>query len=573
MKSDEEVVTPEQVETPQENIFSDIHQDTSIPNKQEETINVELADKLGNVHINILSQRKLIICLAAMSLGLFIVFVDQSSLYVATPILARELRGAQNTINWAATAQLLSNTSVQILYGRFADMFGRKTVLLLALGILAVADLASGFAQTGVQFYIFRAFAGIGIGGVQSLTMVILSDVVTLKDRGKFQGILVSQVGLGNCVGPFVMAAFVERSSWRNFYHLVAPLVVLVLVTLYLVVNIGNKNELDKVMNKREKIKSIDYGGIAFSTTSLMFLLIALNGGGTTFAWNSAIVISMFSIGGVLFFMFLLVEGKIAKLPMIPLVLFTRKSLSIVLLSNILFGMAYFSLQTYIPYYLQLVRGYSAVKNAAVVVALVLPLSITSIIGGQLISYTGHYYYVIIAGYGLWTLGSCLLVLITPTINIGWVVLILIVISVGVGFTFQPTVVAAQALSKKSERAVVISCRNVIRSFGGALGIAIASLIISNDVLKSINKALKSGNTPLTKAQLEYVKANIYTKADFSLFDSVQLKAIQNIYMRAIKRYFYLTIPLMAVCFLTSFLVEDHGLHCIDELPPEEKAK
>lgn len=567
MKPDEEVEVP-----PIEDVFSDVQKkQQDVPDTT--TTNVELADKLGNVHINILSQRKLIICLAAMSLGLLVVFVDQSSLYVATPIMARELKGAQNSINWAATAQLLSNTSVQILYGRFADMFGRKTVLILALGILAVADLASGFAQTGVQFYIFRAFAGIGIGGVQSLTMVILSDVVTLKDRGKFQGILAAQIGIGNCVGPFAMAAFVEHSSWRNFYHLIAPIVVVVLITLYFVVDIGNKNELDKVLNKREKFKSIDYGGIAFSTTSLMFLLIALNGGGTTFAWNSAIVISMFTLGGILFIMFLIVEGKIAKLPMIPLVLFTRRSLSIVLLSNILFGMAYYSLQTYIPYYLQLVRGYSAIKNAAVVIALVLPLSITSTIGGQIISYTGHYYFVIITGYGLWTLGSGLLLLITPTINIGWVVFILIITSVGVGCTFQPTVVAAQALSKKSERAVVISCRNVIRSFGGALGIAISSLIISNDVLKSINRALKNPTTSLTKSQLEYIKENIYTKVDFSLFDPSQLKELQNIYMKAIRKYFYMTIPLMAVCFLTAFMVEDHGLHCIDELPPEEKAK
>lgn len=534
---------------------------------------VELADKLGNVHINILSQRKLIICLAAMSLGLFVVFADQASLYIATPMLAKDLHGAQKTINWAATAQLLSNTSVQILFGRFADMFGRKTVLLLSLAILAVSDLGSAFARTGVQFYVLRAFAGIGIGGVQSLTMVILSDVVTLKDRGKFQGILVAQIGLGTCVGPYIMAAFVEHSTWRSFYYLMAPLVVLVFFTLYFVVNIGKNNELDKVLNKREKLKTIDYGGIAFSTASLTFLLIALNGGGTSFAWNSGIVISMFSLGGVLFLVFLLIEGKIAKLPMIPLVLFTRRSLSIILLSNILYGMVFFGLQTYIPYYLQLLRGFSALKSTTVLVGLYIPQAITSIIGGQIISFTGHYYYVIIVGYAMWTLGSCLLLLVTPTINIGWLVFFLIIISLGIGFTFQPTVVAAQALSKKSERAVVISCRNVVRSFGGALGIAVSSLVISTSILQSIASAAKSGMSPLTQAQLEYIKQNIYTKQDYSSFTSSQKKAVQDIYMKAFRKYFIMCIPLMAVCLITAFMVEDHGLHCIDELPQDEKVK
>ena len=141
---------------------------------------LDLAERLGDAHLNILPTKKMIVCLATMSLGLFISFVDQTGITIALPHIAKDLN-AETTINWAGTSSLLANCVCQVLVGRFADIFGRKTVLLYSFFLLAVADLACGLAKTGVQFFIFRACCGIANGGIQLLTNIIISDIVVLR--------------------------------------------------------------------------------------------------------------------------------------------------------------------------------------------------------------------------------------------------------------------------------------------------------------------------------------------------------------------------------------------------------
>lgn len=184
-----------------------------LPYGRSETVQ-NLEDKLGDSHVNLLPKKKLIICLMGMSLSLFACFCDQTSVTVALPYIAKDLH-ATDSINWAGTSALVANCVSQVLFGRFADIFGRKTVLLFSLCLLMISNMLCGFAQTAVQFYIFRAFAGIGAGGTQSLTMVIVSDIVTLRQRGKFQGILGANVGLGNAVGPLIMGVYTEKQIGR----------------------------------------------------------------------------------------------------------------------------------------------------------------------------------------------------------------------------------------------------------------------------------------------------------------------------------------------------------------------
>ncbi|KAK6453903.1 major facilitator superfamily domain-containing protein [Scheffersomyces xylosifermentans] len=533
----------------------------------------DLADQLGDAHLNILPTRKIIVCLAALSLGLFTSFADQTSITIALPAIAKDL-DAQTTINWAGTASLLANCVCQVLFGRLADIFGRKNILLTSLGILAVADLACGFAQTGVQFYIFRAFAGIGCGGTQSLTMVMLSDICTLRQRGKYQGILGAQVGLGNGLGPFIMAAFVEHLSWRRFYNMMPPLIVAVMVTIFFFIdNKKNTSQLNDVLSRREKFMNIDYLGMLFSTASLTLLLVALSGGGSTYAWNSPLIIAMFIVGGVCLIGFVIIEWKIPKLPMIPLSLFSRTSLSLILSSNFLYGMAYYGFIYYLPYYFQIIRGLDSIHSSILLLPLVLTQSIASMIGGYIISYIGHYKYIVLGGYGIWTLSCGLLFLFNRNTNFGVVCVVLFLMGIGVGWTFQPTMVAAQSQAKKSERAVVIGARNVLRSFGGAIGIAVASLIVSNSLLKEINQQYVDPNSILSHAYLRNLKTHIYSKIDTSSLDPAQVEVIRGMYMRSISHFFYLCLPLIALCFVSTIFVKDTGLHCIDEEPEKKKKK
>lgn len=217
------------------------------------TADEKLAQDIADAHDNLLPKKKLIIVLLSLSLTMTMSFVDQTSLTVALPSIADDLN-AQETISWAGTSSLIANTVFMGFIGRLSDIFSRKYALIGCILCLGFADLACGFAQTAYQFYIFRGFAGIGAGGIGGLTMVILSDIVTLEKRGLYQGILGSCVGLGSCIGPFLCSAFVDHLTWRKFYHFLAPITISSSVVQWILIPYTHQK-----VNIKEKFLQIDY--------------------------------------------------------------------------------------------------------------------------------------------------------------------------------------------------------------------------------------------------------------------------------------------------------------------------
>ena len=270
------------------------------------------AEKALHDQTNILPFGQLMVVFTGLATSLVITFVEQNGISVTLPTIARDL-GAQNTISWAGTSSLIANTMFTVLYGRLSDIFGRKVVYLSALVLLCVADLLCGLSQNPAMFYVFRGFAGIAGGGVTSLTMIIVSDVVTLEQRGKYQGILGASLGVGNVVGPFIAAAFIMRSTWRGFFWMVSPLAALsAVVGYFLIPDNAHKEGL------RKNLGRIDWYGLLASSIGIIFLLIPISGGGSYFPWDSPMVISMLVIGGLSFTAFGFVEWKVAALPMLP---------------------------------------------------------------------------------------------------------------------------------------------------------------------------------------------------------------------------------------------------------------
>lgn len=533
---------------------------------------MELSDRLGDAYVNLLPTKKLIICMMTLSIGLFISFTDQTAIMVALPTISKELH-AETSINWAGTAALLANCVSQVIIGRMADIFGRKSVLMCSLIILAIAQIAVGVSKNGIELYVFRAISGIGNGGTQAMTMTIVSDIVSLRKRGKYLGILASFIGIANLTGPLVLGALTKYASWRDFYYMMPGIAVLACASTYFVVDSSAKN-VNEVLSRRDKFRRIDYLGFFFSTATLVFLLVPISGGGIHYAWNSPLVISFFIIGGLSLITFVIIEWLIPELPMIPISLFKNLLLNLILLSNFFYGIGYYGFTYYVTFFFQIVRGYDTIVASALLIPCVLTQALTSALSGQLISYTGHYKYVILVGYTSWLLGCCLLLLWSRTLNLGVIVVTMIIMGFGIGNTFQPTMVAAQAQAKKSQRAVVIGTRNVIRSFGGAIGIAIGSLIVSNSLVREISKALRfpDNYANIPKIYLMGLKGLIYTKVNTEGLTQSQVNVIRDMYMTCIKNFFYLPIPLIALCLISTLFIKDRGLQCIDEEPePQDK--
>jgi len=449
---------------------------------------------------------------------------------------------------------------------------GRKVVFLSALMLLAICDLLCGFSQNATMLYVFRALAGVANGGITSLSMMIVSDIVTLKERGKYQGILGACVGLGNMVGPFIAAAFAQHSTWRGLFWLVSPLAALCcLICFFILPPSKDSSKLDF----KTVAKKIDHWGILYGSAAIVLILIPVSGGGSYFAWDSVMVILMLAIGGSCALAFLFVEHKVAVLPMMPckspdpvvvfilvlktnfdaVSLFRNPPVCVLLLQNFLFGIVYYSQLYYLPLFFQNARGMSPITSAVLVLPITAAQMTLSILSGQYISRRERYGEVIWLGFFLWTIGvglTCMFDLNTP---IAAIVVILLVQGAGVGLIFQPTLVALQAHCSKEQRAVVISNRNFLRSLGGAVGLAISAAALQNSLTKAMPPEFSS-----------FVSS--YDTPDFEALGASpeQIQAVLQAYATASRTVFIMNVPFMGLCLIGCLLIKDRGLQRPDEL-------
>ncbi|KAI1267231.1 putative MFS transporter [Xylariaceae sp. FL1019] len=527
----------------------------------------EAAERSLHNQVNLLPRGKLLVVFAGLSLTLLISFIDQNGIGVMLPTIAKDL-DARATISWAGTSSLIANTTFQMLYGRLSDIFGRKVVYLGATASLALAALLCGLSQNAAMFYVFRGVAGIGGGGLANLSMIIVSDIVTLEQRGKYQGIIGSCVGLGNVTGPFLAAAFISRVSWRAFWWLLAPLTAAVGVMSFFLLP-----SMPPTAHFRESLKKIDYAGVVLSSIGVIFLLIPISGGGAYFRWDSPMVISMLVLGSVSWIFFILWEWKGAKLPMLPgslpqtpsssfvklsfqVQFFRNPVLCVLMTQSFLLGGVYQAYLYYLPLYLQNARQFSVLRSAAIVASLVVTQAVTSIISGYCISHFKRWKEVIFTGFGSWLLGAGLTLLYKRDSSAGMIVGPLILIGFGVGNVFQPTLVAVQSHVAKSRRAVVISNRNFFRCGGGAVGLAVSAAVL---------QAALRANLPL---EYRSIANDAYSLPNLT---GPGRDIVLDAFMAASHAVFILQIPLLGLCFLGCFFLKDRGLQPMEEEGEEKK--
>lgn len=530
---------------------------------------------------NLLAKAELLKVFGIMAVALCVCFIDQNGIGVLLPSIARDLN-AQSTISWAGTSALIANTVFQVLYGRLSDLFGRKIVILSALVLLAFSDLICGLAPNATVLYVFRGLAGVANGGITSLSMMIVSDVVTLQQRGKYQGILGTMVGLGNAIGPLIAAGFDQHTTWRGLFYLLAPLV--------LVAAVASWKWLPSNMPKlefRKTLVKVDFLGLVFGTAAIILVLIPVSEGGHGVAWDSAEVVAMLTVGAVCAVAFVVVEWRFAKLPMMPCTfpypslpipfpfhlpaspptthptppltpsptvsMFQKPSVTAMLLQNLLFGACYYTYLYYLPLYYQNVHSLSTLTSALLLLPLVVAQSLLSILSGQYISRLNRYAEVIWAGFAIWTLGSGLLVQAGRDTSLVSVAVWLALVGAGTGCVFQPTLVALQAHCAKSQRAVVTSNRNFLRSLGGAVGLAVSAALLGN---------VLQGSLP---PELQYVAKSTFATPDLSAFSPEQREVVKEAYAEASRAVFVFCTPLMGVCLALCAVIRDRGLQRKEE--------
>lgn len=284
--------------------------------------------------------------------------------------------------------------------------------------------------------------------------------------------------------------------------------------------------------NYVEKVRKIDYGGIALNMASTLLLLIPLSGGGVTYAWNSPFLVSAIIIGGVLAVLFVLYEWKLAKLPIMPLRLYQAPHCWALYVQSFLMGLAYFGNFFFLPLYFQSVLGYSALVSGALILPVVITTSLGSISCGQYMARVGSYMHCIVVGFILWTLGSGLTLLFDRHFHLAPLIVILIVEGAGIGLTLQPTLVGMYANSRSEDRAVVTGLRNFIRTIGGAFGLVVSGAILSNTLSRDL-----AGEEFLSEDVIAELTSSTYALAELDLSPAQQDRVLR-VYMQGLHYIF-----------------------------------
>ncbi|KAI0701349.1 MFS general substrate transporter [Cytidiella melzeri] len=520
---------------------------------------VELVDQT-----NFLPTRQVITVFIGLSVALACSFLDQTIVATALPRISSDLHGGRSS-SWIATAYLLTSLSLTPLYGRWSDIFGRKQVLLVSLSVFLVFSLACALARTMTQLIIFRALQGIGGGAIITMVLIIVSDIVSLKDRGKYQGINEAVIALSNGFGPVIGGLFSQYTTWRWAFWINLPLGgIAILVGIWLLPLKSVKGDM------REKLLRIDYVGSLLTICSSVLMLLGLNWGGTTYSWTSTPVLVSLILGGVFLALFVYWEANYAALPIVPVHIFRNKTVLGVFMVTAMNGMTFFSILYYVPQFLQLVRGNSPVTSSLLVVPFTGPIALVVFSVGQYTSRTGKYRYPIVIGYGLWSIAQGLQSTIDEQSSTGKIVGLLLMAGLASGLTFQTSLIAAQAAVSRREMAVVTGVRNFVRLFGSTIALAICASIVNN-TLRSEILPLNLSADQMNALVDDPTIINDPSKINLSVEEK---RAVIAGYTKGFHSVFYLTLACTLVAFLAAvLLIQQHELNREDDKELKRQGK
>ncbi|PIG80160.1 MFS drug transporter [Aspergillus arachidicola] len=436
-----------------------------------------------NEQTNYVPKSTIITIFLACSTVDLIALMDQTTLASSLSIIGNALH-ASDKASWISGGYFVTSTCFQLIYGRLSDIWSRKLVLFVGLGIFFVGSLAASLSQTATQLIVFRAFTGVGGGGLMTVAQMIVSDVVPLRERGKYQGILGAVVAIANGIGPVIGGALssINEDSWRWIFRLNLPLTAITTLCVLFFM------PLRKVTGDwKMKIKAIDFFGAFLALGSTAVLLLGLTWGGGEYPWASAHVIATIVVGFAVAVGFVLWQWKGATYPLVPMHIFKSRIVNGACLTMFINGWNFLVQVYYIPTFYQLVFGYSTVKAGAMLLPVTLMQTVSSTVSGLVVHWVGRYRECILFGWMIWAVGLGLFSTLDQSSGLGKQIGYGFLTGVGVGNTLQPALIAVQAGVERKDMAVVTSFRNFVRNLGGTLGLAIAGTIINNLITSSIS--------------------------------------------------------------------------------------
>ncbi|KAJ3062587.1 hypothetical protein HDU98_001533 [Podochytrium sp. JEL0797] len=427
-----------------------------------------------------LSKSQFVSVFVGLMLSIAMAALDQTIVSTALKSIVRDL-GHQELVPWIGSAYLMTAAPFGALYGKFADLFGRKWVFVFALVVFEVGSLICGVATSMNLLILGRAIAGVGGGGIFSCVLIIISDIVSIQDRGKYQGMIGAVFGLSSVIGPLVGGAFSDHVSWRWCFYINLPLGVLTVgtVMLFLKFPIPEGTLSSKIMR-------IDGYGIVTLFLSIILLITPLQLGGSIWAWNAPQTIAMFALAPFCFAVYVYVELKVAKEPIVPASMFLNSSIPALLVVAFCMGAGFFTSLYYISLFFQVVNGDSATSAGIQSIPLMFGVVCLSIFSGIYISKTGNYRRFLLFGPVFMAAGSVLIAFLDGSSLLVERIFYLFIFGVGAGCLVQTRVLGIQASVPVEFIAIVTAVSQTCMTLGGAFGVSIAGTIFNNVIASNV---------------------------------------------------------------------------------------
>ncbi|SDK75366.1 drug resistance transporter, EmrB/QacA subfamily [Nonomuraea jiangxiensis] len=503
------------------------------------------------------SHREILEVMSGLMLAMLTSMISTSVVGTALPTIVGEL-GGQDQYSWVASATMLTMTVSTPLWGKLSDVFGRKLLFQTALGLFVAASLVAGLSQNMGELIAARAVQGLGVGGLSALAQVILGDIVSPRERGRYSGYMGAVFGISTVAGPLLGGFIVDTDwlGWRWCFYVVVPFAVVSFLVIQKVL------KLPKV----RRSASIDIWGATTITASASALMLLLTLGGNEFEWNSFWTYFLAAICLLMLALAVLAE-RTSRNPILPPRLFRNRTFVLTGLASLFVGMAMFGAMIYLPQYLQIVKGLSPTNSGLMTLPMVVALFLAGVISGKIVTQTGRWKIFPVAGLLIVAIGLFLLSKLHVDSSEWLIGFDVAVLGVGLGLSMQMLILAAQNGSELRDMASTTSGVSFFRSLGGAVGVAAFGAILTNRLKDEMASMLSAAHIALPGG------------ADVKLGSPEAIQhlpgPIRNIvlesFTRGLETVFLVGVPIAVLGFVCALLLKELPLRGSGTTPPEAK--
>ena len=500
------------------------------------------------VNAGSMSHRQVLEALSGLLLGMFVSILANTVVSTSLPLILSDLKGSQSAYTWVVTATLLATTVSTPIWGKFADLFNRKLLIQLALAVFVIGSALAGFSQDAGTLIAFRVLQGLGAGGLVALSQIIMADIISPRERGRYAGLFGAVMALGTIGGPLLGGVVTDAFGWRWNFFIALPVAIVAIVLLQRTLHLPARVK---------RVVRIDYLGAALITSGVSLLLIWVTLAGSQFEWLSLTSWAMVIGAVVLLALAIIVEFR-APEPIIPLSLFRNRTFSLSTIASLAVGVSLFGTSVYLSQYMQLARGATPTQSGLLTIPMMGGLLISSTLFGTVISRRGTWKSIMVSGSVLMLVGTTLLGTLDVHTSLVFVGVYMFILGAGVGMVMQNLVLVVQNTIEVRHLGVATSSVTFFRSLGGAVGVSVMGSILGSVVAAQITSGV-GRLSPTNQADAGRLLGDGVIPQVNQLPDVLRI-IVEAAYGSGVGTIFLISAPLALVTLLTVSLLPNHPL-------------